>query len=148
MPHPLKIKLPFFPPVEDDTARSIASRNIYRRAMRAKAETVFTLAELTKHHNAFNEKRNRAPHGNWRDDWSTLLVRPEVIVIVNILKARHLESKGLELSTAEAIAAVMTAGLPTLLRNDVFASAGSQQPRKEPSACSIASPIPLPCPTT
>lgn len=123
--HPsLKIKLPFFPPVEEEQARSIASRNAYRRAMRSKAEAVFTLAELTKHQKAFEEKRSRKPRGNWKDDWSTLLVRPEVLVIVNIIKARHLESTGLELSNAEAVAALITAGLPTLLRNDAFATAG------------------------
>jgi hypothetical protein len=119
----LKIKVPFFPPVEEEQARTIASRNIYRRAMRSKAEAVFTLAELSTTQKALNEKRNRTPRGNWRDDWSTLLVRPEVIVIINIIKARHLQNTGLELSNAEAIAALITAGLPALLRNDAFATA-------------------------
>lgn len=127
MRNSLKIKppkLPFFPPVEDDKARSILSRNMYRRAVRARAEAVFSLAELTTQQNAFSEKRNRKPRGNWRDDWNSILVRPEVIVIINVLKARHLKNTGLELSNAEAIAAIFAVGLPALLNTDPFASAG------------------------
>ncbi|MBR2575005.1 MAG: hypothetical protein IKE14_11825 [Loktanella sp.] len=116
----LKIKAPFFPPLEDAQVRSIRARNVYRRALRVEAERVFTVAELTTHTSAFEAQRTRTKRGTWKDEWNTLLVRPEVIIILHTLRERHLESTGLPLSNAEAAAALMAAGLSALADQEAF----------------------------
>lgn len=116
----LKIKAPFFPPLEDAQVRSIRARNVYRCALRVEAERVFTVAELTAHTSAFEAQRTRTKRGTWKDEWNTLLVRPEVVIILHTLRERHLESTGLPLSNAEAAAALMAAGLSALADQEAF----------------------------
>jgi len=54
--------------------------------------------------------------------WATIRARFDQVAILDILRKRHLKSTGKELSRGEALAALMAAGLETIVNRDEFRS--------------------------
>ena len=58
----------------------------------------------------------------WRDrpTWATARIRIDQMATLEVLQKRHLEATGKEISRAEVLAALMAAGLETIINHEDF----------------------------
>lgn len=104
------------------SASAVGERNRTRwsRLLRKKLFEVFPTVEIM----AAEESAVNAALGkrrtSERPNWTTVRVRIDQSAALGMLQERHLEATGKEISRAEALAALMAAGLSAVLQHEAF----------------------------
>jgi len=84
------------------------------------AEEASALEAAHQQCKSFNEKRWQA-----RPTWTTARIRNDQMAVLDILQKRHLKATGKEISKAEVLAALMGAGLETIINHEDFGGASA-----------------------
>lgn len=104
-------------------ASTVGTRNRSRwsRLLRKELFTVFTPTEFMAAEEGATNATARRTKSYDRPRWSTVRVRVDQLAAIELLQQRHLEVTGKEISRAEVLAALMTAGLKTIADHSDFA---------------------------
>ncbi|SHG75271.1 hypothetical protein SAMN05444003_0772 [Cognatiyoonia sediminum] len=72
--------------------------------------------------NAIHKQMADHRRGRWNDrpSWVSTRIRTDQMAIINMLQSRHLNATGKEISKAEVLAALMAAGLETIINHRDF----------------------------
>lgn len=105
------------PPAED---RYIGRehRRHYLRILRNAASYTFGMLHFFSANEAWKNDRSDQAKAKTGMPWSTLQVRPEVVIVLKMLQARHIENTDKEISQSEALNALMAVGLSTLIKDN------------------------------
>lgn len=113
-----------------DRNRTRWSRHLRRRLCELLPPTEFLAAEEGEIAEAIRRQRN-GPHGApWYDrpKWLTTRIRTEQTTAIRMLQKRHLKTTGKEISRAEVLAALMAAGLETIINHADFGGSTADGP--------------------
>ena len=82
----------------------------------------FMAAEETAISDAVHRQRVSLSKYPWQDrpTWVTTRIRTDQMAALNLLQKRHLSATGKEISKAEVLAALMAAGLETIINHEDF----------------------------
>ncbi|UWP91403.1 hypothetical protein K3X13_10005 [Aliiroseovarius crassostreae] len=94
--------------------RTYWSRRLRKQAYDLLPVLDFMAAEAT----LLNTVRKRP--GQDRAAWTSIRTRIEHAALLDVLRQRHLENTGQEISRSEALAALMVAGLETIVNRNEF----------------------------
>lgn len=101
-------------------------RTRFTRILRRRAFDLLPTAEVMATEEAVtNTIRSR--RGRDRAAWTTIRARFDQVGLLDLLRQRHLKNTGKELSRAEALAAVMAAGLETIIASNEFKRTAAEQ---------------------
>ena len=107
------------PSKSNATAIGERSRARWCRLLRKKLFSLIPPVEyLAAEEGSVNNARNNPFEG--RPAWVTARIRIDQMATLELLQARHLAATGKEISRAEVLAALMAAGLETVLNLDEF----------------------------
>jgi len=110
-------------------ASALGDRNRQRwaRHLRQKISALVSandlmLARETANTDAVQQQRGQPRHYPWfdRPRWASVRIRVDQMAIVEMLQRRHLKATEKEISRAEVLAALMAAGLETILNHEDF----------------------------
>lgn len=109
------------------TAVGHKRRSSWSRLLRRQAFDTLSPVEVTQAEGATSVKvRSRKDQD--KAAWTNIRVRFDHIAVIDVLQKRHLEVTGKEISRAEVLAALMTAGLKTIANHKDFSDpTGTQQ---------------------
>lgn len=95
------------------------NRRRWNRQLRSKVFSLIKPIEfMAAEEGAVNAARKN-PYGD-RPAWVTTRIRIDQLALLEVLQARHLKATGKEISKAEVLAALMAAGLETVLEYEIF----------------------------
>ena len=82
----------------------------------------FLNAEESVVGDAYLKQMQHHKKGPWYDrpSWVSTRIRTDQMALINIFQSRHLEATGKEISKAEVLAALMAAGLETIIHHNDF----------------------------
>lgn len=98
----------------DATAVGERQRIRWSNALRMQTATLIPAVE-TRQHEETASHVIRSRKGQDRAAWASIRARVDQVALLDLLRHRHLGNTGNELSRAEAMAALMAAGLRTVL---------------------------------
>lgn len=112
-------------------ASAVGERNRLRwtRLLRQKLSSLVSANELmlareTANTDALLRQRDQPRHYPWfdRPQWATVRIRIDQVATIEMLQQRHLQATEKEISKAEVLAALMAAGLETIINHEDFGS--------------------------
>lgn len=101
------------------TAVGQRGRTFWARLLRKKAWNVFPGVDLMAAEESLICAIRRRP-GQDRAAWTSVRTRVDQAALLDVLRSRHLKNTGKEISRSEALAALMFAGLETIVNRDEF----------------------------
>lgn len=103
----------------DATAVGERQRTRWSRTLRKQTVALIPVIEITRHEEALS-RVILGRKGQDRNAWASIRARVDQVALLDLLRQRHLVNTGKELSRAEALAALMAAGLRTILEQPEF----------------------------
>lgn len=97
-------------------------RTFWTRILRNRAAHLFPRMDLLATEEALIAKVRKHP-GQAQAAWMSIRIRIEHAALLDVLRERHLKNTGHEISRSETQAALMEAGLETIINRDEFKAA-------------------------
>lgn len=94
-------------------------RTHWARLLRKQAWGLFPGVDLMAAEESLACSIRKRP-GQERAGWTSIRTRVDQAALLDVLRSRHLKNTGKELSRSEALAALMFAGLETIVNRDEF----------------------------
>lgn len=105
-----------------DKARQRWTRHLRRKLSSLVSANDLMLARETANTDAVHRQREQPRHYPWfdRPQWASIRIRIDQMAAIEMLQRRHLRVTEKEISRAEVLAALMAAGLETIINHEDF----------------------------